>query len=304
MKKDLVTAKKSNDDNTSLALKQNKRIGVCTECGYEWIGRNAKSEQPPRCPECGGRQCVWEDTLSSEELKEIKPLLHGITDTTKKEVSSAKEAKPNEATPPEDKKQDDITPTKEVMSDNTPKSEPKPLTSTKPQKKEEKTEEKIFISELKEYATVIDNPNNGKDEEKPPVVAWKTKDGELKYGAVIDTETVEEIEEILETAAEKEVIPTKKDLDVLKAAGVLKEEGLKFEVQDSKTQPKKPTKKAEPQKGFPVVGLIILAGMAVCVAVPLFLTPKNSTKTIQAKTSDTHPLNYLNPNLGGGILHY
>ena len=281
MRKNEVTPKKTNEDKANSNPKQGKRIGVCTECGYEWIGRNAKSEKPPRCSECGSRLCVWEDTLSDNELKELKPLLHGITESTKKETSTAKEPKPDEATPPDkDGKQDadkNSETTEEQKPEPTPKAEPKPLSTTKSQKKEEKPTERIFISELKEFATVIDNPTADTEEEKPPVVAWKTKEGDIKYGTVLDTETVEQIEEILETAAEKEVIPTQKDLDILKAAGILEEEGLQFEIQDSKTQ--KPTKKVVPKAGISVKGLLVVGGIVACTQLlPIILAAKERNK--------------------------
>lgn len=197
---------------TAPTAKKEKRIGVCLECGYEWEARNPNLPRPPRCSQCGNKtNTAWKDKLSEDELQEISPKLHGLEE--KRIVTTAKENTPINSTA--EMKPDTLKENEQTLTENA------------------ESPKEVYISELDETVPLIENPElfeETNEEKLLSYVAWENKAGELEYGAVVCKEIAEQAAAILSNienpdAPEPQPISTVKDIEILKAAGLLNENG-------------------------------------------------------------------------------
>ena len=280
-----MTNGKNAAGKTSDANRKEKRIGVCLDCGYEWEARNPNLPRPPRCSQCGNKvNTAWKDELSEEQLQEIAPMLHGL----KEKIISLFN------TPEDDDKKKYIMPIVrkgktgslsesdiyDVIDDE---EEPKAAAPRKANKPKE-----VYIPELNETVPLIENVKpaaESEDEEATlPHVAWENENGDIEYGAVVSKETADEVEDILtekEEAAElTQPQPTVKDIEILKAAGLLSEnESIPFEENKTEEETEEETEhkikdKEKKKGGVPLSVVLLTGGVLIAVGISAFKSYK------------------------------
>lgn len=221
---------------TAEAEKKNKRIGVCLECGYEWTARSPDLPKPPRCSKCGNKTTTaWKDELTSEQLERLS---EKENQNPAAEPATAKKEKANnpvivlgengiETVSPEAAKA--IAEAtggclSNLQQNTAAETNRKPAAEEKPKE--------IYISEIDATAQLIEAPAEFTDEEeteecKPlSYVAWENQKGDIEYGAVVSAEAAKELtdkQDREEDEENKKHPATVKDIDVLKAAGILTE---------------------------------------------------------------------------------
>jgi len=311
-----------------------KRVGFCKLCGYEWGARNSNLPKPPICPSCHSRKgTTWKDELSDEEISRIQNSVKQnktFEGMTEKEAfgSSSRENISNKTMRKTDDDSKDIVmlnsngDVERVIPAETIKAilnasdeenkDTRPNKNLKFSQEEERDDEEdtedpqeVYIPEIGLSVPLIEEPASDDTEKPLSYVAWKTKDGDTEYGAVIDTETAECLSDYLD---EREGVmdpiePNVKDLDVLSEAGLLDNDDTSDYISfkstnnsdededeedifsdDEKTKKSKEVvSKQGGNVGVTPGGLLLFGGICAVVAIPIINIIRKEAKAEEEK---------------------